>query len=67
MNPSPDQIRSRQTAMLAERHWWTQKLKAMAEDWRDSASTPPMLPDVDVMLELLASHVEALIAERNPR
>ena len=65
--PTPQEARSRQTAYLAERHWWTQKLEVLAEDYRQSADAPPLLPDIDPTLKLVASHIDALIAERNPR
>lgn len=65
MNPSPDQIRSRQTASLATEHWWRSRVEALAAKWRD----PEFWEDVGSRWDSTdcARELEALIAERNPR
>lgn len=53
-------------AREVERQWWVEQLRQMAEDYRQSAIAPPLLPDIDCTLRLVASHLDALIARRHP-
>lgn len=63
--PTPDQIRSRQTAYLATEHWWRSRVEALAESWREEAES--METRLGDALVSCANELDALIAERNPR
>ena len=65
MNPSPDQIRSRQTAMVAERHWWASRVEAireLAQRQADSATGESLH-----QLQGIANALDDLITERPSR
>ena len=69
MNPSPEQIRSRETAMQAERHWWRSRVETLAGEWREEAAHYQRNGEVlaSAVCEIRAGELDALIAERNPR
>ena len=68
--PTPDQIRSRQTAYLATEHWWRSRVEKMVEVWSRQARVTRHQTDYqqgyDDALLAVAATLEALIAERNP-
>lgn len=61
--PTLQETRSRQTAMEAERHWWTQRLEAIRRRVQHRANS---LNNVDIIRELQATadQLQELIAER---
>ncbi len=64
MNPSPDQIRSRQTASLATEHWWRSRVEEVVAAFRANAQANA---DSAGTWELAANRVEYILRERNPR
>lgn len=57
MIPSPQDVRSRQTAMDAERWFWSSRLQALVEKWRMDAFA-------EGRVSFNADELERLIRER---
>ena len=55
--PTPQEARSRQTAMEAERWFWSSRLQAFVDRWRKEAET-------EQRVSFAADELERLIAER---
>ncbi len=49
MNPSPEQIRSRQTAYLATEHWWRSRVEEIAAKFHADAADCRAGAESDVM------------------
>ena len=78
--PTPDQIRSRQTAYLATEHWWRSRVEEL-ERRLSFSSERAFTRQADLMdpedrgqaggmgyaFNQAASELRALLAERNPR
>jgi hypothetical protein len=60
--PSPDQIRSRETAMEAERHWWVKKLREHIAGLEPMARTTT---NIGHWTQIEIEALSALIAERS--
>ena len=70
--PTPDQIRSRQTAYVATEAWWKTRVEQIAKDCREAAKFWRQYPDATLGTaenahEACAKALEALIAERPSR
>jgi hypothetical protein len=57
MTITPQEARSRQTAMEAERWFWSSRLRALVDRWRKEAET-------EQRVSFAADELERLIAER---
>ncbi len=61
--PTPQEARSRQTAMEAERHWWKSRLKALWEECETRSYAAESQPRADAF-KLVADKLLAIVAER---
>ncbi len=66
--PTPQEARSRQAAMEAERHWWVQNLSAIRYRFAKQVELPTngviYVAGLDAGKAAVLAEIEALIAER---